>query len=471
MKASRFNVYLPQTDGSTTIYNLISGKYQIVGNSLANLTQANGRQQIVLPKLLMTKFKEIPSLIKAGILIEDNRDELEEYRTQHLVRKFSDPIFRIVVMPTLKCNLRCNYCYELVRQFGSESMTEELATHLVSFVNRKMEEQDTKSLVFSLFGGEPLVNPKICNLLLEEMYDTCQHKNIPYHFPLTTNGYFISDLRDQPVMQLATSVHITIDGDKPNHDQTRISLSGKPSYNKILEGIQFLMEKGTRTIIRIHFNNLTITGLRNILDDLVKAGVRVDHQAHIYLMNVLEDPNVMFEKSCGPPQTELLSEFWSQIRDFREAISDHALFNCFHWESHFPTQQIELRYLSCNHESNSLFTVNADGSFIKCPRFIGDDQCVVGKLNDDGDVEWTPSHQKTLKTSRFDNEVCCNCEYLPICGGNCVFKPLPKSLDECFQNRIYYQQQVEKYVLYQQNASTPGQAVAIKEASNANIAL
>jgi radical SAM protein with 4Fe4S-binding SPASM domain len=173
-----------------------------------------------------------------------------------------------------------------------------------------------------------------------------------------------------------------------------------------------------------------------------------EKRAHLYMMNVMENPSFMFEQRCGPAQTELLESFWQQVKEYRAAIKDHPLYNCFHWEAHFPTQQIELRYLSCNHESDSLYTINADGSFIKCPRFIGDDKCIIGKLTKAGDVEWTPEHQETLYTSRFDNAVCRHCEYLPICGSNCVFKPLPRSLEECHDNRHYYKQQVEKYVAF-----------------------
>ena len=471
MKISRYNVYLPHNNGSRAIYNLISGRFETIDQSLATLLLRYGKKQIPLPRLLTMHIKSIPALVKAGIIIDDAVDELARYRSNHLQKKFHDPLLRVVVMPTLQCNLRCHYCYEMVRQFGHATMSEELALKLISFVNQKMDQIDCISLVFSLFGGEPLMNPRICDLLLEAMHSACQRRNIPYHFPLTTNGYLISDLREHPVLRLATSVHLTLDGDKSQHDQTRISASGTPSYDKILEGIQFLVNQGTRTIIRIHFNHLSQKGLIRILDDLQQIGVSADSQIHLYLMNVMENPMLMFEQRCGPPQTDQLPLLWAQVKKFHDALIGHPLFSRFHWESHFPTETIELRYLSCNHESNSLFTVNADGHFIKCPRFIGDPDCTVGRFNDNGDVDWTASQQNMLQTSRFENDTCLACEYLPVCGSNCVFKPLPQSLEECYENRRYYRQQVEKYVEFKQSAREQARPMTSDEVTRESVSL
>ncbi len=93
--------------------------------------------------------------------------------------------------------------------------------------------------------------------------------------------------------------------------------------------------------------------------------------------------------------------------------------------------------------------VNYDGTFYKCPGFIGHPELSVGNLKS-GLEDYSVSHNLEI----WKKEECLDCEYLPICFGGCRYMKLMRDgkidgvdcrkayldavLEDCIKQEIKY---------------------------------
>lgn len=54
----------------------------------------------------------VAELIRGGILVNEERDELGEIRLQSRAARFANTALSLTIAPTMACNFCCPYCYE-----------------------------------------------------------------------------------------------------------------------------------------------------------------------------------------------------------------------------------------------------------------------------------------------------------------------------------------------------------------------
>ena len=123
----------------------------------------------------------------------------------------------LTILPNEKCNFRCEYCYESLKQ---GQMNNETIDSIILFVKKNIHKYN--SLHVSWYGGEPLLSLDIIVKLSQKFIEICKEHKKYYFASITTNGYCL-DLNTFKTLRKCNvlSYQITLDGYKDTHDKQR----------------------------------------------------------------------------------------------------------------------------------------------------------------------------------------------------------------------------------------------------------
>ncbi|MBN2665856.1 MAG: anaerobic sulfatase-maturation protein [Bacteroidales bacterium] len=157
------------------------------------------------------------------------------------------------------CNLNCTYCYYLEKSklYGSNSrmrMTDEL---LEKFTRQFIEANQVPVVTFTWQGGEPtLMGLDFYRKAVELQKKYAGEKKIENAFQ--TNGTRLDDEWCRFFKDNNFLVGISIDGEEHNHDRYRRTRSGRPTFRKVLNGIELLHKHS------VEFNTLSVVNSYNV---------------------------------------------------------------------------------------------------------------------------------------------------------------------------------------------------------------
>ena len=161
------------------------------------------------------------------------------------ISPFARPLYVMLKPVGAACNLTCNYCYyleksNLYKHQPKRQMSEEL---LERFVKDYIEAQTMNEVVFTWHGGEPTLRPLSFYQKAVELQKKYAGGRI-IHNSLQTNGTLLTDEWCRFLKANNWLVGISIDGPEAFHDRYRRDSQGRPSWQKVMEGIQLLQHYG-----------------------------------------------------------------------------------------------------------------------------------------------------------------------------------------------------------------------------------
>lgn len=161
--------------------------------------------------------------------------------------------FQVLVKPTgPRCNLDCAYCFYLEKEnlypaAETWSMTDEV---LESFVRQYIDAQDAPAVTFAWQGGEPtLMGTEFFRRAVELQRRFANGRVIENS--IQTNGVLLDDDWCEFLSAERFLVGISIDGPQKMHDRYRRDRGGKPTFDRVIRGIELLQKH------RVEFNTLT----------------------------------------------------------------------------------------------------------------------------------------------------------------------------------------------------------------------
>ena len=156
------------------------------------------------------------------------------------------------------CNLNCTYCYylekyKLYKDCNNFKMPDEL---LAKFVKQYIMAQEVPVVQFVWQGGEPtLLGIEYFEKIIQLQKKYALGKKIENS--LQTNGTLLSDEWCVFLKKNNFLVGISVDGPEQIHDKYRPLKTGKPSFEKVMRGINLLRKH------QIDFNTLTVVHNHN----------------------------------------------------------------------------------------------------------------------------------------------------------------------------------------------------------------
>ena len=177
----------------------------------------------------------------------------------NIANPFAKPLYVMLKPAGAHCNLACKYCYYLEKNklyltAQRHLMSDEM---LEQFTREYIEAQTMNQVLFTWHGGEPLLRSidfyrKALSLQQKYAGGRCIDNVIQ------TNGTLLTDEWCEFFAQNHWLVGISIDGPQPYHDHYRLTAAGKPSWQKVMQGIKLLKKHG------VEWNAMAVVNAYNV---------------------------------------------------------------------------------------------------------------------------------------------------------------------------------------------------------------
>ncbi|MGI6572832.1 MAG: anaerobic sulfatase-maturation protein [Fermentimonas sp.] len=171
---------------------------------------------------------------------------------------FARPMYVMLKPVGSKCNLACDYCYYLEKEHlysqKSQVMSDEL---LERFTQQYIESQTMPQVLFTWHGGETLMRPiSFYKRALELQKRYARGRQIDNS--IQTNGTLLNDEWCTFFKENNFLVGISIDGPQDFHDEYRRDKMGRPSFYRVMKGIELLQKHG------VEFNCMAVVNDYNV---------------------------------------------------------------------------------------------------------------------------------------------------------------------------------------------------------------
>jgi uncharacterized protein len=154
------------------------------------------------------------------------------------------------------CNLRCDYCYFLEKQFegAPERMSDEM---LERFTEQYVHAQPGQDVLFTWHGGEPLL------LGLEYFKKALRFqkpfkRNYNIDNVLQTNGTLLNEEWCRFFKENNFLIGLSLDGPEHCHDKYRRNVGSKGSFVQVMRGLELLIKHN------VEFNILSVVNNYNV---------------------------------------------------------------------------------------------------------------------------------------------------------------------------------------------------------------
>lgn len=156
------------------------------------------------------------------------------------------------------CNLDCTYCFYLEKEklYPATSRWAMSPDVLESYVEQYIAAQPADAAHFAWQGGEPtILGVDFFEKVVELERKHARGRQITN--AIQTNGVLLDDRWGEFLARNGFLVGISVDGPPEIHDHYRVDKGGKPTFDRVMNGIRVLKRHG------VPFNTLTVVTSRS----------------------------------------------------------------------------------------------------------------------------------------------------------------------------------------------------------------
>lgn len=404
MKPSCYNILVPLRRGRALAYNSFSG-------SLAAWESAEHKtyQQIAEGETEGQDSEIVRNLVYGGFLVEDSIDELTMLEQMYCAHRFNSQVMTLTIAPTLSCNFGCDYCFQGKRK-PSGVMRLEVQDAIVTLVESSIP--GIRRLGIAWYGGEPLLKPSIIQALSDRLIAICDQHGIQYSAMMVTNGYRLD-------LEMARSLHklrigtiqVTLDGPQDYHDQRRILLSGKPTFDRIINNLKVVMENvPIQLSTRVNIDQRNCDRVKQLLDSLAERGFGNRKNFKLYFAPV-----------------EAMTQGCHLMQDLTMGKSEYGQLETDLYRYGYEKGLTQLPYPPrfhgvCAAVRPKGMVITPEGDIHKCWDTVTNPLFSVGNIFDLESFQHNEQMQDWLRWTPFANNTCRNCKLLVNCAGACAYK-------------------------------------------------
>lgn len=425
---SRYTLAEPLGGGDGILVNAFSGAVDIVPAALAD--RIAGARQLVLDE----ECDDDRALIERGYFVESR--ECEDAAARLVARRakqaaLADKQIKYMFSLTLRCNLACNYCWQVIEHRKTRQktalMSEEVVDAAFRFIDQDMAVRGKTQAFMSLFGGEPLIDRPQFHALVRLIGERVLDRGHHLHF--TTNGRHLGAYRSE-IDRYHPSIQITVDGicRIPGEGLT-LTRAGQPLRNLLPLLRELVATRASGGIfLRFLVNTDTVADFVTLADEMfadpdVADGIQL---ACAPLQNkaARTDPAI-------PEKYRILDMLANALagRAYAKRISyvDWRSLNLFAGLRGGDDVLPAAMFFHC--EANvDLTCFDQDGRLYACYEAIGDQEMSIGRFWPEVDID-AGRLSSYRDRSAFTMAQCTDCAVSPICGGGCEVRGYKRSGD------------------------------------------
>ena len=373
--------------------------------------------------------EEIVQELKGSYPENDIREVLEDIRAlKDAGQLFTEDIYRDYIMDFKKrktvvkalclhiahdCNLACKYCFAEEGEYHGRRalMSFEVGKKALDFLIANSGNR--RNLEVDFFGGEPLMNWQVVKDLVAYGREQEKIHDKNFRFTLTTNGILLNDEVQEFVNKEMGNVVLSLDGRKEINDMMRPFRGGQCSYDQIVPKFQKMAESRNQTnyYVRGTFTHYNLDFAKDVL-----------HMADLGFKQISVEPVV------APPEADyaireedvpVLCEEYDRLAAEivrREKAGEH--FNFFHFMIDLTGGPCVAKRLSGCGSGTEYLAVTPWGDFYPCHQFVGQEEFLMGNVDDGIVREDIRDEFKTCNV--YAKEKCRDCFARFYCSGGCA---------------------------------------------------
>jgi len=330
-------------------------------------------------------------------------------------KSFNKQISYIIAVPTLRCDLKCDYCQVSRADLGAKGF--DWSPEIVAAFEDFLIQQKENKLKIEFQGGEPTVRLDI----IQEIVEFCDDNNIQAEYIICTNLSTLSDDLKKLLERTDVYISTSIDGSLDTHTKYRTkdtAISSKVA--------------GNYQLVKALYGDSKINALPTIAaQDFETIRSLIDHYIEMGQKNIFLRP-INYQGFARKKFTESNKQYQSWLVNYRRALeyifkynftAEHPItevgFEVVAKRIFTPTHNSHVDLRSPNFAGVDYIVVNYDGALYPSDEArmlsrIGHVDLCIGniltgvnkeKLND---FNWNQLNEI--------HEDCLHCAYKPFCG-------------------------------------------------------
>lgn len=401
--ASQFNLVIKEDAGKVLVFNTFSGCVCTLEKDVFNSICNN---------IIDEKWPYFNDLISQGIIVIKEIDQVGMILQHENLAKFSNDKKNLsfVIAPTLKCNLRCYYCFES-SQNDCKVMDEATMQDVLKFIENSFG-QETESLRINWFGGEPLLAKDFIIKFSKEIKKITDKHNVKYTSSMITNGVFLTKETAKNLKQIGElqSVQITLDGSKDEYCKRKGTTP--VVFEKVIQNICDCADI-VRISIRLNCDGSNYNDILNIVDDLF-TNHHLTKKIGVYLAPITDYNGNGFDVCNNKEFSKLLIKFNQHLKT---TYPDYPL----------KLDELNAKKCYCALKKCINYAIGPNGELYTCEHDFGVKEFIIGDVKN-GEY-FTDYHRKFLELKL--SEKCKKCKLLPLCLGGCPSMRYNQKKDVC----------------------------------------
>ena len=395
-------------DDKIKVMNAVTGKTANLSKRVGTLLQENNLDEI--------GEENLSKLAGIGVVVDDEVDEIHRLEQGFIARHTGKKRWNITLTLTLLCNCDCPYCFEEKDMDPAHPFIDFEA--LKKFSEKYLK--DAEFVHFGLFGGEPLLAMEKLVDFFTYFQEFAKENQLTYHSNLVSNGVLLDDNRLKTLVELChvRSIQITLDGYKNTHDVTRKLKDGTPTFDRIVANIKNTARRVPKykigLTVRINLEKSSYEDVEKIFAEFTE-----DEKKHffIYFRNIFSSERYEAEPSECHLDIAYLQKRATQLN--------------FKMRMNHPNHPSH-----CSADAGETeFYLLPNGTIWKCINDMNYPQNCIGKLNEEGILEYNEYANVWEQKSPFEDEECRVCTLLPICWGGCPMIKVKTGKHHCIYEK------------------------------------
>ncbi len=363
---------------------------------------------------LFTEGGSSPELVEKGYIVNES-DEKKAFTKAYL--KFiddreSDEV-QIFFVTNYNCNFACSYCYQSSYEPAKEELSEGIIQAFFNYIDTKFS---LRKKYITIFGGEPLLGSTKQKELISNIIGEAQKRTLD--IAIVTNGYNISSYIDILISPNIREIQVTLDGTKQFHDTRRFLKGGQSTFDKIVEGIDLLIENKIPVNLRMVIDKENIGNLPDLAKYAIEKGWTKSKSFKTQLGRNYELHDCQTDRGKLYSRLELYSDIFELLQQHPEISEFHqpafSISRFLYENGEVPTPLFD----ACT-GTKTEWAFDFKGNIYSCTATVGKEGEELGTFypevthNITAIEDW--KSRDILSISK-----CKSCNYSLLCGGGCA---------------------------------------------------
>lgn len=398
MRLSRYVVtYLDVCRGEHVLYDVIGDRY--VGIDESGLTAI--QRWVHADPAPGDESAAATQLAAMGFLVADDAGDAARLAEAERTAAQGRPgKAYVTLMPTLACDLACDYCFQKDHP-AQGHMKAEVEAAALDFIGRTVPASGAEALEMIYIGGEPLTRKDFVLRTATAAAETVRRRGMAFEWQIITNGVAL----DLPFARAMSAlgpgaIKLTLDGDRETHDRVRVYRDGRGTFDRIFSAMAAVAREcpGIRIRVDGNFRPGQEGSYEALLQRIADEGLSGKLDL-VRFKPVIEQGGC--QAVCGSHAAETLVQLGAAARQrgIRILGADQGAEDMGPCELHW----------------DHAWTIDPAGRLYKCLAVAGRPELAIG------DVWEGVARQDPLVAGRPWEKGCSeDCPFVPICLGGCM---------------------------------------------------